>query len=159
MRMNPELEALGTELTRLGNTVVPHGDHLCVRLPFFASLRVRLKDGMLRFDHRFGMASREWSVIGVTGMLAVLSGIALLLSGTGRLAFGLAFLCMLSAAFDVLRTFVTEAAATRVLMSWAGRRASFQGQSTDQRRLGEAAAPLIEPGASSTPPDMLRTPR
>ena len=48
MVRDPELAALRAELERLGHVVAPHGDHLCVRLPLFASVRVRLEEGRLR---------------------------------------------------------------------------------------------------------------
>ena len=39
----PELAAFRADLEELGYVVVPHGDHLCVRLPQFASVAIKDK--------------------------------------------------------------------------------------------------------------------
>src|SRR5215207_8588682 len=116
MRMDPELEALGAELRRLGTTVVPHGDHLCVRLPYFTSVRVRMEGGELRFHTRFGLASRDWAIFAPIGVLGTASA-SLYLSGTNEVAAALTgFLALLSGAFNLARLVLSENAVTRVQM-------------------------------------------
>ena len=113
-RIDPQLERLGTELARTGHTVVPHGDHLCLRLSFFASVRIRVTDGVLRCEQRFGLVSRDLAVFGGTGLLASLTAGAFAIRGIDPLAFAFAFLSVLSAMADVMRVTITEGATTRV---------------------------------------------
>src|SRR5688500_14357604 len=71
--LTPELATLGAELERLGHVVVPHGDHICVRLPLLASVRIRLEGGRLRFVPQFGFIGRTaalWGSLGGTSLLA-----------------------------------------------------------------------------------------
>src|SRR5688572_31163047 len=57
----PELAAFRADLEELGYVVVPHGDHLCVRLPQFASVRVKLGADGLQFIPQFGPLRRHHS--------------------------------------------------------------------------------------------------
>ena len=112
--IDPQLERLGAELSRTGHTVVPHGDHLCVRLPFFASVRIRVTNGVLRCEQRFGLMSRDLAVFGGTGLLATVTAGAFALRGIDPVSFALAFVSVLAAMTDVIRVTVSEAATTRV---------------------------------------------
>ena len=114
MQMDPELEALGAELQRLGSTVVSHGDHLCVRLPFFTSVRIRLRGGRLQFESRFGPASREWAMFGSTAVLGGASAWIFASHGPSAVAFAFAFLGVMSGAFNLARLVLSESAITRV---------------------------------------------
>jgi hypothetical protein len=114
MQMDPELEALGAELQRLGTTVVSHGDHLCVRLPFFTSVRVRLRGGRLQFESRFGPASRDWAMFGSTAVLGGASAWIFASHGPSAAAFAFAFLGVMSGAFNLARLVLSESAITRV---------------------------------------------
>src|SRR5688500_20055369 len=57
----PELASFRDDLEDLGYVVVPHGDHLCVRLPQFASVRVKLGADGLQFIPQFGPLRRHHS--------------------------------------------------------------------------------------------------
>src|ERR687896_705518 len=99
----PELAAFRADLEELGYIVVPHGDHLCVRLPQFASVRVRLRDGALQFVPQFGPLHRQHSsALTLGGASAVVVG-ALALTGVGALSLGAAFVGVMLAARDVAR--------------------------------------------------------
>jgi hypothetical protein len=117
----PELAAFRDELEALGYVVVPHGDHLCVRLPQFASVRVRLREGTLEFVPQFGPFRRQHSTaLTLGGASAVVVG-ALALTGVGAMALGAAFLGVMLAARDVGRYVATEGCVTRLQLLWAAR--------------------------------------
>ena len=117
----PELAAFRADLEELGYVVVPHGDHLCVRLPQFASVRVRVRDGTLQFVPQFGPLRRQHSsALTLGGASAVVVG-ALALTGVGALALGAAFVGVMLAARDVGRYVVTEGCVTRLQLLWAAR--------------------------------------
>lgn len=119
----PELAAFRDELEALGYIVVPHGDHLCVRLPQFASVRVRLREGVLHFVPQFGPFRRQHSTaLTLGGASAAVVG-ALALTGVGAIAVGAAFLGVMLAARDVGRYVTTEGCVTRLQLLWAARTA------------------------------------
>jgi hypothetical protein len=117
----PELAAFRADLEELGYIVVPHGDHLCVRLPQFASVRVRLRDDTLQFVPQFGPLRRHHSsALTLGGASAAVIG-ALALTGVGALALGVGFVGVMLAARDVGRYVVTEGCITRLQLLWAAR--------------------------------------
>ena len=119
----PELAAFRAELEALGYVVVPHGDHLCVRLPQFASVRVRLREGALQFVPQFGPFRRQHSTaLTLGGSSAAVVG-ALALTGVGPIALAAAFIGVMLAARDVGRYVVTEGCVTRLQLLWAARTA------------------------------------
>ena len=112
--MHPTLTELSEELDRLGYKVVSHGDHICVRLPLFSSVRVRVAGDRFRFSPQFGPFGR-------TGGLLVTSGVAAAAVGGIALAFGVApvtiiagFLGVVALAHDACRFVITEGALTRL---------------------------------------------
>lgn len=117
----PELAAFRVDLEELGYVVVPHGDHLCVRLPQFASVRVRLRDGALQFVPQFGPLRRQHSSALTLGGASVVVVGALALTGVGAVALGAAFIGVMLAARDVGRYVVTEGCITRLQLLWAAR--------------------------------------
>lgn len=117
----PELAAFRADLEELGYVVVPHGDHLCIRLPQFASVRVRLRDGELEFVPQFGPLRRQHSSALTLGGASVAVIAALALTGVGALAFGTAFVGAMLAARDVGRYIATEGCLTRLQMLWTAR--------------------------------------
>lgn len=117
----PELDAFRADLEELGYVVVPHGDHLCVRLPQFASVRIRLRDGRLDFLPQFGPLRRQHaSALTLGGASVVVFG-ALVATGVGALALGAAFVGTMLAARDVGRYIATEGCITRLQLLWATR--------------------------------------
>lgn len=119
----PELAAFRDELETLGYVVVPHGDHLCVRLPQFASVRVRLREGALQFVPQFGPFRRQHSsALTLGGASAAVVGV-LALTGVGAIAAGAAFIGVMLAARDVGRYVATEGCITRLQLLWAARTA------------------------------------
>jgi hypothetical protein len=121
--LHPELERLAHELRLTGHTVVPHGDHVCVRLSFFASVRVRMTPDGLRCEPRAGLLGRDASMFVSTGGSVALTTSAFALMGPGPLPFALGFASVVAVAVEAARVAVTEAAMTRVQMMYAMRRA------------------------------------
>ena len=121
MSLHPELVTFQRRLETTGVVVAVHADHLCVRLPLLASVRVRYDGARLAFDPRFGTSSRTMAtasaLLGSTAAVAVL-----VFSGVGLpIVVGVGVLAVLGSAYDTMRYVVTESAITRVALLWAGR--------------------------------------
>lgn len=117
--LTPELLTLGAELERLGHVVVPHGDHICVRLPLLASVRIRFEGGRLRFVPQFGFVGRTAALWGSLGGTSLLAGGMLLTLGVTPVSIAVAVLGVLSAIHDACRVVLTEQCMTRVQMAAA----------------------------------------
>lgn len=146
MRLDPELERLGAELARAGHIVVPHGDHLCVRLAFFSSVRIRLRDGTLRLEHRFGTISREWSVVSSIATFSAVTAAWFTVAGPGPIPFSIAFVGIVLTIFDAMRVAVSEGAATRVQLAWSMLRRP--GAHSQEPALAPSTPAAALPGAS-----------
>src|ERR687896_582597 len=135
-RLVPELASFRDDLEDLGYVVVPHGDHLCVRLPQFASVRVKLGAEGLQFIPQFGPLRRHHSsALTLSGASAAVVA-ALALTGVGAAALGAAFIGTLLAARDVGRYIVTEGAITRLQLLWPARTAGVTPPSAVGGALG-----------------------
>jgi len=111
--VDDSLTELRQTLDRLGYVVVPHGDHLCVRLPLAASIRVYSSNGRLRLVSRFGPFGRTTGVLmtGVVSVAAVAGALALL---APPVALVVGFLGLVGLAHDGYRFVLTESCATRL---------------------------------------------
>jgi hypothetical protein len=143
----PELAAFRADLEALGYVVVPHGDHLCVRLPQFASVRVRLRDGSLQFVPQFGPLHRHHASALTLGGASVAVAAALAVTGVGALALGAAFVGAMLAARDVGRYIVTEGCITRLQLLWTARTAPAIHPPTRGGTLGAGADRFPLPSA------------
>jgi len=122
MIRDPEIAALRTELEQLGIVVAPHRDHLCVRLPLFASVRVRVDEqGRLDCEPMFGPMPRTRALLFSTTLLTAATGCLLYFTGTSPLAFGAAFLTVMSGIGSAWRFVLTENCVTRIQFLWAAR--------------------------------------
>lgn len=144
--LEPGLQRLREELERLGMVVVPHGDHICVRLPLLTSVHVRVEGGVLRCEPRIGPLPRASTLAGTaaatagsvaTVAIAGLPALPLILATGGLAALGVQ-----------LGGFVlAESCITRVQLLWArlyqppGERALSPSAAAE---LPEAPAPGIE---------------
>jgi len=128
--LDPALLELNTELDRLGYKVVPHGDHLCVRLPLFASVRVHHSEGRFRFSPQFGPFGRTGGLLLTSGAAAIALGGVAIAVGLSALTLVVGFLGVVALAHDACRFIITEGALTRL-----------QQLATSSR--------LLSPGASS----------
>ncbi len=92
--IDPALQQLRQELEQLGMVVVPHGDHICVRLPLLTSVHVSLERGVLRCEPRLGPLPRSSTLAGTATAtassvaVAAIAGLPLLplVLATGGLA-------------------------------------------------------------------------
>ena len=114
---DPALVTLRAELERRGMVVVPHGDHLCVRLPLFVSVRLRREGGTLRAIPQLGPLTRG------PGFAATLA--PLLATGAGILVAGLtaplvaaACVALGVALAGVSAVVIAEGCLTRVTVLW-----------------------------------------
>lgn len=121
MIRDPEIAALRTDLERLGVVVAPHSDHLCVRLPLFAAVRVRLEDGNLRCDPIFGPLPRTSDLLLTLSGLTALVGGLFYFGGPTPVALTAGFAGVMVAAAQVCRFVLTESCITRVQLLWAAR--------------------------------------
>ena len=121
--MDPALAAFQAELERVGLRVVPHRNHLCVRLPLFASVLVRVEQGELRLEPLAGPAragrAMAWTSIAGTG---VVGGLAFGL-GLGALTLTAAVGVIALLAVELGQLVLADGSATRLAMHWASRRA------------------------------------
>lgn len=141
-----ELIELRQTLDRLGYVVVPHGDHLCVRLPLAASVRVYSSNGRVRLVSRFGPFGRMTAVLvtAAVGVAALAGAVAAL--GLGPVALVAGFLGMVGLAHDGYRFVLTEACTTRLqqLLIDGNRQQGVGGHTFEGRRL--TAAPPRQVG-------------
>ena len=146
MVQDPEIAALRTELEQLGVVVAPHSDHLCVRLPLFASVRVRIdEEGRLDCEPMFGPLRRMHAFLFSTTALTVAASAALYThASVGPL---LAFLAVMSGLGSVCRFVLTENCVTRVQMLWAARE---RGRGRDLISALQGDAPALMERVSSS---------
>ncbi len=144
--MDESLAELRQTLDRLGYVVVPHGDHLCVRLPLAASIRIYSSTERVRLVSRFGPFGRMSAVLATAAVgVAALAG-ALATFGLGPAALVVAFLAVVGLAHDGYRFVLTESCTTRLqqLLIDGERAAGASARAFDARRL--TAAPPRQVG-------------
>jgi hypothetical protein len=149
--LHPELLRFGRQLEAVGMVAAVHADHLCVRLPLLASVRVRYDGDRLSLEPRFGAVSRTVAVMSTVGSVSALlvgmtaAGIAVpALIAVGALG-------TLAAAYDVMRFIVTEGAITRVTTLWSLPESASRG-------LFSAPAVTLETSAREPSPALRRPP-
>ena len=149
--MDPLLSELRASLERLGYVVVPHGDHLCVRLAMAASVRIYSSGGQVRFAPRFGPFSRMGGFLATSAGASVTVGAVVFTLGVTPLAFFAGFVGVLALAHDACRFVVTEGCLSRLqqLVIEIAR---------GDRRLALAAAPAQSPVPLSRQPGIVTLP-
>lgn len=112
--LDPALVTLRAELEHLDYVVVPHGDHICVRLPLISSVRIRHSEGRFRFVPQFGPFRRSGGLLFTSGVsTAVVAGTAFAL-GAVPLTLVAGFLGVIALAHDACRFVLTEGCLTRL---------------------------------------------
>ena len=146
--LHPALLELRTEIERQGSVVVCHGDYICVRLPLFASIRIRLNGSQLHFEPRFGPLSRGTSLV-LTPVVAALAVIAV--SAAAPLATTIAAACAgaLTGLYDLQRLVMTEGAMTRLQLLWSTRQPPQEviGAPTGAPAIAVSSRPAALPAA------------
>lgn len=120
MEHDPALAALHDELDRLGFVVVPHGQHLCVRLPLLASVVVKSAGDRLQLQPQFGPLKRSRALtLGAVGLPAgVAAAFAALGAEPASLAAAAGAVAYLFT--DLYRLILTENCVARLQALWAG---------------------------------------
>jgi hypothetical protein len=134
--MHPTLVELSGELDRLGYRVVSHGDHICVRLPLFTSVRVRFDGERFRFSSQFGPLGRSGGLLATSVVAAGAVGGVALAFGAAPVTLLAGFLGIVALAHDACRFVITEGALTR-LQQLASSPSKFllPGTQTEARQL------------------------
>jgi hypothetical protein len=112
--LDTDLELLRAELERLDYVVVPHGDHICVRLPLISSVRIRHSGGRFRFVPQFGPFRRSGGLLVTSGVSVAAVGAAALAFGAAPLTIVIGFLGVVALAHDACRFVLTEGCLTRL---------------------------------------------
>lgn len=112
--LDADLEMLRAELERLDYVVVPHGDHICVRLPLLSSVRIRHLEGRFRFAPQFGPFRRSGGLLVTSGISVVAVAAAALAFGAAPLTIVVGFLGVVALAHDTCRFVLTEGCLTRL---------------------------------------------
>ena len=112
--MDPFLTELRASLDRLGYVTVPHGDHLCVRLPLFASVRIYSTDAGIRMAPQFGPFGRTSGLAVTSTASAGVVGATVFTLGVTPLAFFAGFLGVIALAHDACRFVLTESCISRL---------------------------------------------
>src|SRR5688572_24696584 len=112
--LDPALVALRSELEHFDYVVVPHGDHICVRLPLISSVRIRHNGNRFRFTPQFGPFRRGGGLLFTSGPSpAAVAGTALAV-GLAPLTLIVGFLGVIALAHDACRFVITEGCLTRL---------------------------------------------
>jgi hypothetical protein len=161
MIKDPEIAALRVDLERLGVVVAPHRDHLCIRLPLFASVRVRVDDeGRLDCDPMFGPLRRTPALLVSTTLLTAVTLGLFYFTGISPLSIGAAFLSIMSGLGSASRFVVTENCITRVQLLWVAR---MQARAARHPALSQASVPALRPvevpAPDLTPPQRITAER
>jgi hypothetical protein len=126
-------------LDRLGYVVVSHGDHLCIRLPLAASVRVYSSQGQVRLVPQFGPFSRTGGLLTTSAGASAVVGATVFTLGVTPLAFLAGFLGVVAVAHDACRFVLTESCVTRL-----------QQLIVDLER-AQPRPVLVDPGAARLP--------
>jgi len=112
--LDPALIVLRSRLEQLDYVVVPHGDHICVRLPLISSVRIRHNGNRFRFTPQFGPFRRSGGLLFTSGVSAVAVTGAALAVGLAPLTLIVGFLGVIGLAHDACRFVITEGCLTRL---------------------------------------------
>lgn len=112
------LRELEQRLRSAGVVVAPFRDHLEIRLPLFASVRVSIADGQLVCEPRFGFVARDRATWVTLIGLSMVTALFLLTQGVTPVSVTLGFLGVSSTASTAIRYQLTESAITRVQTAW-----------------------------------------
>jgi hypothetical protein len=112
--LDPALLTLRSELEHLDYVVVPHGDHICVRLPLISSVRIRHDGDRFRFTPQFGPFRRSGGLLLTSAVsVAAVAGAAFTV-GLAPLTLVVGFLGVMALAHDACRFVITEGCLTRL---------------------------------------------
>jgi hypothetical protein len=146
--MDSALVAFQAELERVGLRVVPHRNHLCVRLPLFTSVIVRAEQGELRLEPLAGPARPGRTMTWTAGAGTALVGGLAVGAGLGALTLTAAVGVVALLAMELGQMVLAEGCATRLAIQWMSRRALPSSASPAPVRIGDVNPKL---SVASTP--------
>ena len=112
--LDNELVELRSHLEHLDYVVVPHGDHICVRLPLISSVRIRHDGDRFRFTPQFGPFRRSGGLLVTSGVSAAAVAGTAFAVGLAPLTLVVGFLGVIALAHDACRFVITEGCLTRL---------------------------------------------
>ena len=112
--LDPALLTLRSELEHLDYVVVPHGDHICIRLPLISSVRIRHNGDRFRFTPQFGPFRRSGGLLFTSGVSAAAVAGTAFAVGLAPLTLVVGFLGVIVLAHDACRFVITEGCLTRL---------------------------------------------
>jgi hypothetical protein len=128
MEPGPILLSLRAELERLGYIVVPHGDHICVRLPLLASVTIYEREGHLRLEPQFGPFKRSTALtIGAVGIPTTIAAVIGIIGG-GPATLVVAAGAAAYLVTDLYRLILTESCVGRLQAVWMGIKGVGEGR-------------------------------
>lgn len=133
--LDPELLTLRSRLEQLDYVVVPHGDHICVRLPLISSVRIRHAENRFRFTPQFGPFRRSGALLFTSGVSAAAVAGAAFAVGLAPLTLVVGFLGVMALAHDACRFVITEGCLTQLQTIIA---ASGSLEATTERAIARA---------------------
>ena len=122
--MEESLSQFQRQLERVGVRVVPHRNHLCVRLPLFASVRVHVEDGDLKLHMQTGPTGPgrvlAWTALSTT----ILVGVLAYTVGAGPLTLTVMFGGVALLLLELGQLVLADGCATRLMLQWESRSTS-----------------------------------
>ena len=112
--LDPALLTLRSELEQLDYVVVPHGDHICVRLPLISSVRIRHNGERFQFTPQFGPLRRSGGLLFTSAASAAAVAGTAFAVGLAPLTLVVGFLGVIALAHDACRFVITEGCLTRL---------------------------------------------
>ena len=112
--LDESLIELRAELEHLDYVVVPHGDHICVRLPLISSVRIRHDGNRFRFTPQFGPFRRSGGLLFTSGVSAAAVAGTAFAVGLAPLTLVVGFFGVIALAHDACRFVITEGCLTRL---------------------------------------------
>jgi hypothetical protein len=109
------------QLERVGVRVVPHRNHLCVRLPLFASVRVHVEEGDLKLHLQTGPTGPGRVLAWTALVTTLLVGILAHTFGVGALTLTVTFGGLALLVLELGQLVLADGCATRLMLQWESR--------------------------------------
>ena len=128
--MEESLVQFQHQLERVGVRVVPHRNHLGVRLPLFASVRVHVEDGDLKLHLQTGPTgpgrALAWTALVITVLVGTLANTV----GVGPLTLTVTFGGVALLVLELGQLVLADGCATRLMLQWESRSSSQRQRSS-----------------------------
>src|SRR5882672_9472687 len=112
------MEALAERLAMMGFVIAPHGDHICLRLSLWTSVRVHVVDGRLTVNPFFGMLPRARVTVFKTVGITALAFALLIPDSPAKAAAAVGFLALSLWGYDAVRYTLTVSCSAQVRQAY-----------------------------------------